>query len=76
MKKVPKVGQIERGKKPFEEKETESIFDTMEPGDSRYYEGSRNGLIIKFGYWCAKGLYRTEKEGDGWRFYLLKKPKK
>lgn len=72
MKKVTKIGQIESDKPP----KPESIFESMKPGDSFYYEGSRNSTIIRFGYHCAQGLYRTEKEGDGWRFYLLKKPKK
>jgi len=71
MKKPTKIGQLENDKKP-----KQSEFDDMGPGDSFHYKGHRNSLIIKFGYYCAKGMYRTEKEGDGWRFYLLKKPKK
>lgn len=70
---------LEKGVKP--KKKTRSItefdFESMTPGDSFYYEGSRNSAIVPFVYRVASGYYRTEKDGTGWRFYLLKKiPKK
>jgi hypothetical protein len=48
-------------------------FDTMKPGDSFHYGPSRNSAIVAFVYRLASGFYKTEKDGDGWRFRLLKK---
>ncbi len=50
-------------------------FDSMDPGDSFYYEGNRNTAIIAFGYYLAKGIFETHKEGNGWRFVLKRKTK-
>lgn len=66
---------LESGIKP--KKKTRSVtdfdFDSMKPGDSIYYEGSRNAAIVPFVYRVASGYYRTEKDGKGWRLHLLKK---
>lgn len=51
-------------------------FDDMNPGDSFHYDGPRNSAIVAFVYRMASSFYRTEKDGDGWRFHLLKKPPK
>jgi hypothetical protein len=52
---------------------TEFDFENMKPGESFYYEGSRNSAIVPFVYRVASGYYRTEKDGNGWRFFLKKK---
>ncbi len=64
--------KIDKGKEP-KRKLTKYRFDQMEPGDSFYYEGSRTAPIISYGYYRVQGEYKTEKEGNGWRFHLLKK---
>jgi hypothetical protein len=48
-------------------------FDDMVPGDSFHYDGPRNSAIVAFVYRLASGYYETKKDGDGWRFRLLKK---
>jgi len=74
--------KIEKGRKR-KRKLTKYRFDKMKPGDSFYYDTSRNTAIISFGSYLAEGKYRTEKEEvfdeegklvkSGWRFHLLKK---
>jgi len=64
--------KVDRGKKP-KGKAKKYPFDKMKPGDSFYYEGSRTGPIISYGYYRVQGEYKTEREGNGWRFHLLKK---
>jgi len=44
----------------------------MKPGDSFYIEGKTPSMIVQaFGYFLAKGKYTIEREGDGYRFFLL-----
>ena len=47
-------------------------FRNMKPGDSFYIEGKTPSMIVQaFGYFLAKGKYTIEREGDGYRFFLL-----
>lgn len=77
MNKRPKPVLEQVPKKPKPRKRIRASdnypFDDMNPGDSFYYEGSRNAAIVSFVYRLASGFYETEKDGDGWRFRLLKK---
>jgi hypothetical protein len=77
MKRIKPV--LEQGVKPKRKSRSSSDFDfeNMKVGDSFFYEGSRNSAIVPFIYRFSSGAYKTEKEGNGWRFHLLKEmPKK
>ena len=69
MKKEVKV-KIEKKDPPIKKKPK---FDKLSPGDSVYIEGMPRATIIQaFCQYLAKGKYSVRKEGDGYRFYLLK----
>ncbi len=54
-------------------KKTKLDFHKMKPGDSLYIKGSTRARIIQaFCQYLAKGKYSVRKEGEGYRFYLLK----
>jgi hypothetical protein len=65
--------KIDKGK-PLPKRKNKWNFNEMKPGDSFYFEAaSHSTAIIAFGYYLAKGKYSLKKEGNGYRFYLLKK---
>lgn len=63
--------KIDKGIKPVPKK-TKFNFEEMKVGDTFYYEGTKSVPITNLGYRLIKGKYKVEREGKGWRFYLLK----
>jgi hypothetical protein len=66
--------KIDKGKKPKQRSKFD--FENMKAGDSFYYEGHRSTVPLAYGGYLARGRYKTEPEGNGWRFYLKGRTKK
>lgn len=49
------------------------LFGKMQPGESFHFEDVRpQAVIASFCHFLGKGRYSVRKEGNGYRFYLIK----
>ena len=66
--------KIEYNKKPTKRRSKwVSEFEKMKPGGSfAFKDASAPSVAMAFAYWLAQGKYSIRREGDGYRFYLLK----